>query len=83
MPVVHRIRMNSVNRLRCVLGNCIRCDELPKLATLHHGMEETPPNVDMLGSRLVVYSIYFLSFKIEMIGFTMDSASTLSLTLSI
>jgi hypothetical protein len=57
MPVVHRIRMNSVNRLRCVLANCIRCDELPwtvvhlKLATLHHGIEETSTNVDVLGSR--------------------------------
>jgi hypothetical protein len=57
MPVVHRIRMNSVKRLRCVLGYCIRCDELPwtvvhlKLTTLHHVIEEMLPNVDVLGSR--------------------------------
>jgi hypothetical protein len=29
MPFLHRISMNPVHRLRCVLGNCIRCDELP------------------------------------------------------
>jgi hypothetical protein len=57
MPVVHRIRMDSVNCLQCVLGYCIRCDQFPwtvvhlKLATLHHVIEETPPNVDVLGSR--------------------------------
>jgi hypothetical protein len=56
MPVVHRIRMNPVHRLRCILGNCIRCDELPwtvvrlKLAILHyHVIEETHPNFDVLG----------------------------------
>jgi hypothetical protein len=47
--------MNLAHRLLCVLGNCIRRDEVPwtvvqlKLAILHHVIEETHPNVDVLG----------------------------------
>jgi hypothetical protein len=49
--------MNSVKRLWCVPGNCIWCDELPwtvvhlQLATRHHVIEETRPNVNVPASR--------------------------------